>query len=486
MEDLIFSIKSFSAGLNKGMADSLIKPYECASGYNCVINNGSLSTMRLPQEVKVETGNIHSLSSYANESSYLFMYCVDKKLTDLFGRNIYTIQGDKLDYVNFESEGKRTIIFSSERDIPFMYNGTDTRKLKNRRKKYNEQGEVVGYVDANGTEHQYVGTVETYAPQGRYIELHHNRLWIAGEYQNPDRIYFSTSNVYGYDIEDFTYPIEEGEANQHGGFVDVRSYDGGRIIGMKVIFDNLVVFKEKNIYKIYGDNPENFQLVQMFNSNGAIADSSIISCNNGAYFLNYDGIYYYNGTSAIKVSGKIDSVFKDMNKSYAKNAVACFKDNKYYLSIPVYQSEKNNILIEYDTINNSFMIFNVGNISSMINTDNYVYITNDNKIKILGDTGNAPSLDLRWESPNLDFGYKNGRKLTNYIYFRGKGNGKIKFTLISDKATKSLEVTLDNIERVYRKKLKNKGRVIKLIIENINGSYFELSSPEITYELDID
>ena len=86
----------------------------------------------------------------------------------------------------------------------------------------------------------------------------------------------------------------------------------------------------------------------------------------------------------------------------------------------------------------------------------------------------------------MDLGAKNARKMSNYIYFRAKGNGKIRFTLKTDKKEKSLEVQLTDTETLYRKKLKNKGRMFKLIIENVNGSSFELIAPEIMLEVDAD
>ena len=317
------------------------------------------------------------------------------------------------------------------------------------------------------------------------MELHYDRLWIAGDKENPDRVYFSTANINGADIEDFTIPLaEEEEINQHGGFLDVRSYDGGKIIAMKVIFDSVVLFKNKSAYKIYGSNPENYQLVQLFSCNGAIADNSICVGNNGAYFLNVDGIYYYDGTNTTLVSHKIKDIISRMNKNYASQSVAIYNDNKYYIAIPVDNSSTNNMLIQFDTLNNSFMTYDVDNITAFLEYNNELLYASGQEIKKL--FGGTSALPLKWVTPNIDFGYKNCRKMSNYMYFRAKGNGKIKFTLKGDKKDKSLEVELTNEEKLYRKKLKNKGRMFQLVIENVNNSSFELIAPELHCELDAD
>ena len=43
-----------------------------------------------------------------------------------------------------------------------------------------------------------------------------------------------------------------------------------------------------------------------------------------------------------------------MNKNYANQAVGTYYDNKYYLAIPTGDSTKNNTLIVFDVVNNSF------------------------------------------------------------------------------------------------------------------------------------
>ena len=78
------------------------------------------------------------------------------------------------------------------------------------------------------------------------------------------------------------------------------------------------------------------------------------------------------------------------------------------------------------------------------------------------------------------------KKNSSYLYFRGKGDGSVKFTVKTEKKTKELIVPLTSTEQLYRKKLKNKGRVFKMIIENVNGSSFEVTSPELLTEIDED
>ena len=113
-----------------------------------------------------------------------------------------------------------------------------------------------------------------------------------------------------------------------------------------------------------------------------------------------------------------------------------------------------------------------------------MYYASGNVIKEL--FAGTTHLPLLWETPYFDFDVKNARKMSNYIYFRAKGNGKIRFELLTDKTTKTLDVDLTSTETFYRKKIKNKGRIFKLKISNLNNSSFTLVSPEILVEIDED
>ena len=51
---------------------------------------------------------------------------------------------------------------------------------------------------------------------------------------------------------------------------------------------------------------------------------------------------------------------------------------------------------------------------------------------------------------------------------------------------KTLEVELTPEETLYRKRLKGKGRMLQLTIENVNQSNIEIIAPALTVELDED
>jgi len=492
-----FEINTFKNGINEFTTDALLDPSEAVYAKNCIIDNGSLTTEREPDilaYIKYATRDIDRIILFHTESETLKLAQVQDKLYKFDGTLFCTIPFSlPIDYVNFQYNGENVLICCCGGTPFIIYKNGTTKSLLNRRLEYDTDGSIKYYVTPEGYKHTKEKSVQSTAPPGNLLELYQDRLWIANSpgTTNSDRIYFSTSGVNGADINDFTTPIEEGEANMHGGFIDIRSYDGSGIIGLKAAFDSLVVFKKKTIYKIVGYSPDTFQVVQVAGSSGTIADKSIAVGNNGIYYLSENGIYFYDGTNTHLISKKIQKTLSKLEYLKLKKVCGCFFNNKYYLAIPINYNSDATRVIEYDTINDSFMIHDYlgSGVTDLKVIDNNLAMASGKFIQDINGTSDSFVMSTVWETGFYDFGSQNSKKNTTYIYFRAKGsykNSKIKFTLESDRKSKSIEVPLTNENIIYKKKLKNKGRYFKLIIENPYNSYFELSKVQLIAEVDID
>ena len=482
-----FKIPSFQSGINQYSAEGLIKVYEAVDAYNCNIIDGALRSSKAPLLVQRSNYDIESLIPFYGDEEQYLMYGTAGSIIKVKdnGNLIQGNNSNRYDSLNFEYQGKKIVVITNGVDNVIYWDGTECKNLLNRRIVYDEEGNFDHYVDANGNEVTDENIITTLAPKGKFIELHYDRLWIAGDPDNPDRVYFSTNGVNGADINDWTIPLaDEEEINMHGGFIDVRSYDGSGIIGMKVVMNYVTIFKSHSAYKVYGSSQENYEMVQIFSSEGAIGDKTICTGNNGLYFLNKDGIYYYDGTNTSLISTKVNKIFEELNINYADNAVGLYADNKYYLAFPTGDSTINNKLLIYNVTLGAFMLYDIQGIKDIVEFNNEIYFTKDKEIyKLFGSNEYLP---LKWVTPKYDFGAKNTRKITDRLYVRAKGNGKVKFTLSTERTTKTLELDLTNEEVLYRKRLKGKGRMIQLTIENINNSYIEIIAPALTVEFDED
>ncbi|AZV56082.1 hypothetical protein [Clostridium sp. AWRP] len=322
-------------------------------------------------------------------------------------------------------------------------------------------------------------------PKGSMIELNHERVWLAGDVDFPNRVYFSKD----LDIDDWTIPIDEGEANQHGGLIDVPTWDGGIIIGLKVLFGDLFVFKNRNIFRIFGTYPGNYELEQVCSTTGAISDRSIVSGPSAVYFASKEGIYAFNGTSANLVSQKIRDTWKNINQDYIKNAVGIFYDNKYYLAVPEGNSTTNNLLIKYNTEDGNFTFIRGLEINDFIEFNGNMYFSNDSGVYNMfqSEDLNTNGYEANWTTGKLNFGASNAVKRTEKMYFLGSGNGKIQISIENEKGKKkTVKLPLPSTEKMFKKRIRNRGRTLKFSFSSVEGSKFKLKDMQITYETEYD
>lgn len=474
------NIPSYLGGINEALDENLIKINEAKKAQNCDISRGNLKRIKgyLPYKNLSLSSSIGTMMKFYKNGVGTLLLCSNGNIYKAENGVLTLLKSgfteNRFDYLNFKTD-KDILIFGNGKDNTQVYDGSTFRDLKH-------DGKNSAVNSSNK------------APKCSMITLHYERVWAAGDSENPDRLYFSTANTNGFDPDDWTAPISEGEANQHGGFIDIPTFDGGKIVGLAVIFDDILVFKSNgdskgSLFKIYGTYPGNYEKIQLFSSNGAIADKSIVSANNRAYFLNKDGIYIYDGTNVTLISDKINNFISTLNKDYLKYSVAYFYDNKYILAVPEGTSAKNNAIIEFNTKTNAFMIIRGIGVNSFIEFEDKLLFTNDSgKVYVYGtgDSFNGALITSYWETWINDLGTPEGLKDIEYVYFTGSGNGQVKISVITERNTKSSIVGLKEGTSIYRVKIKNKGRLLGFRIENVNGSYFNIENLKCIYDLDLD
>ncbi len=139
---------------------------------------------------------------------------------------------------------------------------------------YTGGGTAPTYASANTT---VVGTF----PNGNLVRQHISRLWVAGDTANPDRLYYSNSEL----------PFAYGTA---GGFIDIYPGDGDPV-GITAIFPSvnvreLYVAKRSSLYRIDTSelSPANWAVVPVSRSVGCVAHNSVVAVDQGDMFYASD------------------------------------------------------------------------------------------------------------------------------------------------------------------------------------------------------
>lgn len=207
------------------------------------------------------------------------------------------------------------------------------------------------------------------------------------------RIYASSNNTIKYCalnlINDWT------TANDSGSITITNAR--GNITGLTEYNDKVIAFTEYGMHELYGDDPTNFELVDIEGEVGCISDRSIVKCNQKLYWAWIDGIYEYNGASPLKISTPVDSYIK--NISYSNRTKVCSGSigDFLYISIPN-SADSNNMLLVYDTVNKKWFT-ETGTISDFITIQNALYGVNSagtiNNIRSTNYNDNSTAIS--WE-----------------------------------------------------------------------------------------
>jgi len=456
-----FKIKNFAGGLNQSADDSVLAVNQSRDAQNVDVSRGALKTIsgyskyissvvpagitRLMKFFKTDT-TTGVTTSYLLAATATAIYYWTGSAWSALGTGFTS--GD-WDYLNYQI---------NETDVVIMGNGVDVMK----------KWDGTMFSNLGGT-----------PPVAKSIAIHSERLFATGVKAYPNTVYRSDD----YNPENWT--ISEDEA----GATYLPTWDGGVCIGVSNIFSDLVIFKTNNIFRIVGTYPAVYETKQVYSSVGTIAEKTIVSSNDRAFFLSKDGLYYYNGVSAYTLLGdKAQDII--INPSYAKNAVSVIHKSKLYCAFPEGDSTINNAIIVYDLLNSTFMIWRGITVNDFMeyndellftNSTGYVYHIDQNAASFDG-----ASISAYWETPWQDLDALRTTKTADTLYFNAKGNGMLRVDTTFDNKTKTKNVTLTPNGRLYALSMNLEGRRFKLKFSNISGSRFEITQPELTYEADED
>jgi hypothetical protein len=458
------TIETFTRGINQSQDKQLISFNEAHEACNCDIDDGVLRRSKgaapcaapfgisINRLMKHFSSNLGKVILSTNDSIYSVFPLV--KLTGGFTNGNF-------DYINYQIKDTEITILTNGVDNVKVYDGKSFCDLK-----YNGKDSAISDINK--------------APKGKFIELHKERVWITGSSDSPNSLYFATP----FDPDDWTAPIDADniETNQHGGEIQIPTWDGGKIIGIKTLFDDIVIFKTKNVHRLFGTYPGNYSIVQIFNTiEGEIVDKSVGSVNNKVFWFTTEGFHCFNGNEVIDLTPQIKEIFSRFSKQEKLSATAIAYKKKYYCAI-------GDTVIEYNTETGSIMIRKGMTIRDWVEVDNVLYCTTGNHIFVYndGDTYGGAKIQSYWNTGDTTFGAKNAIKTNEYVYFTGSGNGVVRIWCITDRKSVYKDIMLSSNLREFKVRLKNKGRLFSYRIENVDGADFTIKQPEFIIEYEYD
>lgn len=259
---------------------------------------------------ELSSGTKYLVTTAGNKGFYWSSGSISGAPTDITGAITITA-GALVDTTTFRD----TALFTNGTDAPFQWTGTGNMAAMT--------------VPATLTKARFVKTFQAYTFLANVT---------VGGTAYASRIYYSNINTVG------TWTASD--------FVDVSRDDGQTITGLRALGDRLVIFKDRSIWiaQFTGDADVPFQFSPTNSAVGCISNFSVQEIDNGLVFLSWDGLYYFDGFNAYKISDRLNSTFKnDITLSSLQYAVSCYQHekNRYWLALKSAGGANNDLVLTW-------------------------------------------------------------------------------------------------------------------------------------------
>jgi hypothetical protein len=203
-------------------------------------------------------------------------------------------------------------------------------------------------------------------PSAKYVKVHKNFMFLAGNTTNPSRVFFSALG----DPE--TWPALN--------FIDVGKGDGDQITGLAILLDRLVITKTNSVWLLEGDSSANFVLRRITDTAGCVDMHSIVVVRDALGMLARDGFYFFDGVKMALASEKVIGTFDTLNKSQFGLVAAVYDAarRKVFCSIPSAGMLFNDTVLVFDELRTAWTIYKGINAASWVvwrqfNTDHLLF-----------------------------------------------------------------------------------------------------------------
>jgi len=308
-------------------------------------------------------------------------------------------------------------------------------------------------------------------PEGlSLITLHYERIWGSGAAGMPDAVFYSRA----FSPDDWSGDTENPESG--GGEIQLPTFNGGRIVAIENLFDDVLVFKQRDIYRIVGTYPGNYEVVRVHGVVGPMAPDSIVGSGSMVYFLSGAGLCSYNGVSAAPLSRQLAKRFYErINREKANLACAAIHEGRLYLAAPLDGAQVNNSVLEMD-LSSGALMERTGITATAFagNGEELLFAGGDGLVYRYGSgmDYNGAAIEAYWRTPWTDLGNQTYEKYLDSLYLTA--SGLLEVLVETDRHAKSYRLDIGAQEKPVRLKLCGHGKRFRLTLRNVNGSQLHL------------
>ena len=314
-----------------------------------------------------------------------------------------------------------------------------------------------------------------------YLAMYRGRLFAAGVYSDPNRLYYSKLPGGERTIEDWGYDADSPSVE--GGHIEIGTTSGDPITAICAMSNQLLIFKKSSVYRLIGDRPGNFTVELIEKDSTYVSDTATAVCRGVIYYVTEGGLHSFNGVDASPMpdARRIKRIMEGADTRDTRMAAA---GDRLYFTI---KKDGASRLIEYDLTARRYMQYAGFTLYDICSRDGRLIITNEARYLEKwgeGDDFDGAPIEAYWRTPLTDLGEKSVIKTLGELYLRGasEDGSRIRVGVDCGPVTNEYSALLPETSgEVLEIPLKNEGRTFRLSFGNENGGRFRiLGGAELT------
>ncbi|MBE5780245.1 MAG: hypothetical protein E7328_00260 [Clostridiales bacterium] len=306
--------------------------------------------------------------------------------------------------------------------------------------------------------------------------LHYERIWGTGNPNYHQRVWYSDA----YEAEDWF--------GAGSGSVDVYSPTTSKTVAIRSLYNEIVIFKDREIFRVYGTYPSEFGVSKVAGDFGPVNCFSIVSAMDQVYYMSPgDGICYYDGMRTRPLGDeKLRSFFENPSLNL-ENCCGVSTGRKIYFALCEDGDGINDAILEYDVVLKSYMVYRGINANCFLKRGGEIlYGSSDGKIYRMGTDRTGAKKYAYWRTPTHDLGAKYTHKTSTVLYAHVKGEGELSISADFGTRIREKRIVLTEELTPVRIPIHALGRTVSYRFCNVDGSTFEIHGPQVAIEIDED
>ena len=305
-----------------------------------------------------------------------------------------------------------------------------------------------------------------------YIAMYRSRLFAAGDYSNPNRLYYSKLPGGSRSIED--WGPDQDSPSVEGGHIEIGTTSGDPITAICAMSNQLLIFKQSSIYRLIGDRPGNFTVELIASDSPPVADTATAVWRDLIYYVSDGGLGCFNGVDAAPMpdARRIKRIMEGADTGDSRMAIV---GDRLFFTV---KKNGETRLLEYDLTRRTYMQYGGFEACDLAADGGSLIIANSARYLERwgeGDDFDGVPIAAYWDTPLTDLGDKSVIKSLRGICLRGESGGGLTVEASAGTVSESRSLLLpESPSEVAEVPLSNEGRTFRIGISNDSGSRFRL------------